>query len=95
MSIQKSANLVAIKAREKLNRRHRVDIPRIPFFAQRRYLSATGGSGKLVIYGWALSMVLSRGRMNRSIASVRKNASGCNPWGCPDAAEPYQIHHFL
>jgi hypothetical protein len=44
--IQKSANLVEIKAREKFNRRHIVDIPRIQFFAQRRYLSAFGGSGK-------------------------------------------------
>ncbi len=31
------ANLVEIKAREKFNRRHRVDIPRIKFFAQRLY----------------------------------------------------------
>jgi hypothetical protein len=31
------ANLVEIKAREKFNRRHMVDIPRIKFFAQRRY----------------------------------------------------------
>jgi 16S rRNA G527 N7-methylase RsmG len=37
VSIQKSANLVEIKAREKFNRRHMVDIPRIQFFAQRRY----------------------------------------------------------
>jgi hypothetical protein len=29
--------LVEIKAREKFNRRHMVDIPRIKFFAQRRY----------------------------------------------------------
>ena len=29
------ANLVEIKAREKFNRRHMVDIPRIKFFAQR------------------------------------------------------------
>jgi hypothetical protein len=29
--IQKSANLVEIKAREKFNRRHMVDIPRIHF----------------------------------------------------------------
>jgi hypothetical protein len=65
--------LVEIKACEKFNRRHMVDIPRIQFFAQRRYLSAFGGSGKLVIYGWALSMVLSRGRMNRSIASIMKS----------------------
>ena len=49
--IYKSVNLVEIKAREKLNRRHMVDIPRIQFFAQRRYLSAFGGSGKLAIYG--------------------------------------------
>jgi hypothetical protein len=34
---QKSENLVAIKAREKLNRRHMVDILRIQFFAQHRY----------------------------------------------------------
>jgi len=31
------ANLVEIKAREKFNRRHMGDIPRIKFFAQRRY----------------------------------------------------------
>jgi len=37
VSIQKQANLVEIKACEKSNRRHRVDIPRIKFFAQRRY----------------------------------------------------------
>jgi len=37
MAIQKSANLAEIKAREKLNRRHMVDIPRIQLFAQRRY----------------------------------------------------------
>jgi hypothetical protein len=35
--IQKSANLVEIKARGKFNRRHMVDIPRIQFGAQRRY----------------------------------------------------------
>jgi hypothetical protein len=35
--IQKSENLVEIKARGKFNRRHMVDIPRNPFFAQRRY----------------------------------------------------------
>jgi hypothetical protein len=29
--------LVEIKAREKFNRRHMVDIPRIKFFAQHRY----------------------------------------------------------
>jgi hypothetical protein len=29
--------LVEIKAHEKFNRRHMVDIPRIKFFAQRRY----------------------------------------------------------
>jgi hypothetical protein len=34
---QKPANLVEIKAREKFNRRHMVDIPRIQFFAQRQY----------------------------------------------------------
>jgi len=39
-----------------LNRRHMVDIPRILFFAQRRYLFAFGGSGKLVIYGWSLEI---------------------------------------
>jgi hypothetical protein len=37
MPIQKSANLVEIKARGKFNRRHMVDIPRIQFFVQRRY----------------------------------------------------------
>jgi len=37
VSIQISANWVEIQAREKLNRRHMVDIPRNPFFAQRRY----------------------------------------------------------
>jgi hypothetical protein len=62
MPIQKSEKLVEIKARGK------------SYFAQRRYLSAFGGSGKLVIYGWARSMVLSRGRKNRSAASVRKHA---------------------
>jgi hypothetical protein len=31
------ANLVEIKARGKFNRRHMFDIPRIKFFAQRRY----------------------------------------------------------
>jgi len=35
--IQKLANLFEIKARGKFNRRHMVDIPRIKFFAQRRY----------------------------------------------------------
>jgi hypothetical protein len=35
--IQKPLDLVEIKAREKFSRRHMVDIPRIPFFAQRRY----------------------------------------------------------
>jgi hypothetical protein len=34
---QESASLVEIKAREKLNRRHMVDILRIKFFPQRRY----------------------------------------------------------
>jgi hypothetical protein len=47
--IQKSANRVEIKAHEKLYRTHMVEIPRNPFFAQRRYLSASGGSGKLAI----------------------------------------------
>jgi hypothetical protein len=51
LPIYKSVNLVEIKAREKLNRRHMFDIPRVQFFAQRRYLSAFGGSGKLAIYG--------------------------------------------
>jgi len=37
VSIQKSANWVEIKAREKFNRRHMVDIPRILFFVQRRH----------------------------------------------------------
>jgi hypothetical protein len=40
-----------IKAREKFNRRHTGDIPSVLFFAQRRYLSAFGGSGKLAVYG--------------------------------------------
>ena len=35
--VQKSANLFEIKACEKFYRRHIVDIPRIKFFAQRRY----------------------------------------------------------
>jgi hypothetical protein len=39
----------------KINRRHTGDIPRIQFFAQQRYLSAFGGSGKLAIYGRALT----------------------------------------
>jgi len=36
-AIQKSANLGEIKPREKFNRWHIGDIPRIQFFAQRRY----------------------------------------------------------
>jgi hypothetical protein len=56
--IQKSANLVEITAREKFNRRHMGDIPRIQFFAQHRYLSAFGGSGKLAIYGRALVTIV-------------------------------------
>jgi hypothetical protein len=52
--IQKSSNWAAIKAREKLNRRHMGDIPGNPFSAQRRYLSALGGAGKSAIYGRAL-----------------------------------------
>jgi hypothetical protein len=47
--IHKSENLVEIKAREKFNRRPMVDIPRIQFFAQHRYLPAFGRSGKLAI----------------------------------------------
>jgi hypothetical protein len=50
--------LVEIKAREKFNHRHMGDIPRIQFFAQHRYLSASGGSGKLAIYGWALVTIV-------------------------------------
>jgi hypothetical protein len=37
VSIQKSANLFEIKAREKFNRKHTGNIPRIKFFAQHRY----------------------------------------------------------
>jgi hypothetical protein len=35
--IHKSDNLFEIKAHEKFNRRHMVDIPRIKFSVQRRY----------------------------------------------------------
>jgi len=38
VSVHKHANWVEIKAHEKFNRRHMADIPRIKFFAQRRYL---------------------------------------------------------
>jgi len=37
VSVHKQANWVEIKAREKFNHRHMVDIPRIKFFAQHRY----------------------------------------------------------
>jgi len=37
VSVHKKANWVEIKAREKFNRRHMADIPRIKFSAQRRY----------------------------------------------------------
>jgi len=36
VSIQKPANLVEIKAREKFYRRHKGNIPRIKFWAERR-----------------------------------------------------------
>jgi hypothetical protein len=36
-SIQKSAHWVEITTREKFDRRHIGDMPRNPFFAQRRY----------------------------------------------------------
>jgi hypothetical protein len=46
MPVQKSVSSGEIKTCEKFNLRHLVDIPGIQFFAQRRYLSAFGGSGK-------------------------------------------------
>ena len=75
MFIQESANLLEIKAREKLNRRHRVDIPRIQFFAQRRYLSAIGGSGQFAIYGWSLN----GNRRGKTSTDFGKNGRGTLP----------------